>query len=99
MSIRPARFPTGAATTWESENTVKKIAILLALLASPAHAQQAPAPTAEQVRDEANGLIAAVRQQRDQANDQLAQAMAQNAKLTRDLKASDEALDAKDDDR
>ena len=47
--------------------------------------------------------IAAVRQQRDQANDQLAQAMAQNAKLTRDLdkaksdlKASDEALDAKD---
>lgn len=85
---------------------MKKIAILLALLASPALAQQAPTPTAEQVRDEANGLIAAVRQQRDQANDQLAQAMAQNVKLTRDLdkakadlKASDEALDAKDDDR
>ena len=79
-------------------------ALILVVLAAPALAQQAPTPTAEQVRDEANGLIAAVRQQRDQANDQLAQAMAQNAKLTRDLdkakadlKAADEALDAKDD--
>ena len=83
---------------------MKRLAFRFILLAFPALAQQAPTPTAEQVRDEANGLIAAVRQQRDQANDQLAQAMAQNAKLTRDLdkakadlKASDEALGAKDD--
>ena len=82
---------------------MKHLTILALLIATPALAQ---APTADQVRDEANGIIAAVRQQRDQANDQLAQAMAQNAKLTRDLdkakadlKASDEALDAKDDDR
>ena len=45
-----------------------------------------------------------MRQQRDQANDQLAQAMAQNAKLAKDLDAAkkalktpDKATDAKDD--
>ena len=80
---------------------MKHLTILALLIATPALAQ---APTADQVRDEANGLISAVRSERDSNADQLAQAMAQNAKLTRDLdkakadlKAADEALDAKDD--
>lgn len=105
---------------------MKKIAILLALLAlivSPALAEpdlvdspmtqsmRPPASSVDQIRDEANGLIFAVRSERDANADQLAQTMAQNARLTRDLdkakadldkakadlKASDEALDAKDD--
>ena len=72
---------------------MKHLTILALLIATPALAQ---APTADQVRDEANGIIVALRSQRDDNADRLAQAMAQNAKLTRDLKASDEALDAKD---
>lgn len=79
---------------------MKHLTILALLIATPALAQ---APTADQVRDEANGIIAALRSQRDDNADKLAQAMAQNAKLTRDLdkakadlKAADEALDAKD---
>ena len=82
---------------------MKHLTILALLIATPALAQ---APTADQVRDEANGIIAALRSQRDDNADKLAQAMAQNAKLTRDLdkaksdlKASDEAQDAKDDEQ
>ena len=73
----------------------RSITIAALLLSAPAFAQT-PAPPVDQIRDEANGIISALRQQRDQANDQLAQAIAANAKLQRDLKASDEALDAKD---
>ena len=73
---------------------MKRLAFLALLIATPALAQTPP--TADQVREEANGIIAALRTQRDNANDALAQAMAANAKLQRDLKASDEALDAKD---
>ena len=79
---------------------MKHLTILALLIATPALAQ---APTADQVRDEANGIIVALRSQRDDNADKLAQAMAQNAKLTRDLdkaksdlEAADEALDAKD---
>ena len=72
---------------------MKHLTILALLIATPALAQ---APTADQVRDEANGIIAALRSQRDDNADKLAQAIAANAKLQRDLKASDEALDAKD---
>ena len=54
-------------------------------------------PTAEQI-EYANGIISALRQQRDDANDRLAQAMAANAKLTRDLDAAKKAAEPKKDD-
>ena len=67
---------------------VKRLPILAFLLALPAFAQNAPPPTADQVREEANALISAVRQQRDAANDSLAIASAQIAKLTKELDAA-----------
>jgi hypothetical protein len=44
--------------------------------------------TIDQVREDANGIIAALRQQRDAANDGLAQAMAQIAKLQKQVEAA-----------
>lgn len=70
---------------------MKRLALLSLLLATPAFAQ---APTADQVRDEANGIIAALRQQRDANADQLAQAMAANAKLAKELDATKKAAPA-----
>ncbi len=69
---------------------------LALLLAAPALAQgvtndlvnRPQPPTADQVRDEANALITAVRQQRDANADQLAQAMAQIAKLQKQIDAA-----------
>ena len=66
---------------------MRRFAFAILLLAAPAFAQEAP-QTVDQVREDANGIIAAVRQQRDAANDALAQAMAQIAKLTRQIEAS-----------
>ena len=66
---------------------MRRFAFAILLLAAPAFAQEAP-QTVDQVREDANGIIAAVRQQRDAANDALAQAMAQIAKLTRQIEAT-----------
>ena len=67
----------------------------------PAHPEQSMTgqaqPTVEQVQEQANGIISALRQQRDNANDQLAQAMAVNAKLTKDLEAAKKAAEPKKD--
>ena len=56
------------------------------------HAQEAPAPTVESVRAEANGLISAVQSQRNACMDQsaqtLASAKAQIDKLTKELEAA-----------
>ena len=88
---------------------MKRLAIITAMiLATPALAQQsgyvqagngdpAKGPTVEQVQEQANGIIVALRQQRDNANDQLAQAMAANAKLTKDLDAAKKAAEPKKD--
>lgn len=47
---------------------------------------QPPQPSeVDKIREEANGIIAAVRQQRDAANDQLAQAAVQITKLQKEL--------------
>lgn len=67
---------------------MKQIILALALLATPAFAQQ-PAPTVEQVTKQAQGLINALRSQRDAALDQLAQAQAQIAELSEKLKAAE----------
>ncbi len=48
---------------------------------------QTSAPSADEVRAEANALITAVRQQRDQNADALAQAAAQIIKLMREIEA------------
>ena len=77
---------------------MKKLALAFLLFATPALAQT-PAPTADQVREEANSLITAVRQQRDANADQLAQAMAQITKLTKDLDAAKKAAEPKKDDK
>ena len=77
---------------------MKKLSLAFLLFVSPAMAQT-PAPTADQVREEANSLITAVRQQRDANADQLAQAMAQIAKLTKDLDAAKKAAEPKKDDK
>jgi hypothetical protein len=55
-------------------------------------------PTVEQVQEQASGIISALRAQRDDANDRLAQAVAANAKLTRDLDAAKKAAEPKKDD-
>lgn len=67
---------------------MRKIVLILAALASSPGAAQQAEPTAEQVRADANRLISALVQQRNSANDLLAQAMAQVAKLTSDLEAA-----------
>ena len=67
---------------------VKRTVLVLPRLATPALAQQ-PAPTVEQVTKQAQGLIAAVRSQRDAALDQPAQAQAQIAELSERLKAAE----------
>ena len=68
---------------------VKRLAIILALAATSALAQEAPAPTVESVRAEANGLISAVQSPRNACMDQsaqtLASAKAQIDKLTKEL--------------
>ena len=76
-------------------NSMKRLAIITAMiLATPAFAET---PTVEQVQEQANGIIVALRQQRDDANDRLAQAMAANAKLTKDLEAAKKAAEPKKD--
>ena len=69
---------------------MKRLAFAAILLVTPALAQEAmpPAQTADQVREDANGIIVALRQQRDAANDNLAQAMAQIVKLNKQIEAS-----------
>lgn len=67
---------------------MKRLVLTLALLSTPALAQQ-PAPTVEQVTKQAQGLINALRSQRDAALDQLAQAQAQIAELSEKLKAAE----------
>lgn len=70
---------------------MKRLIIALALLATPAFAQQ-PAPTVEQVQEQAQALISAVQAQRNACQDQsaqtLASAQAQIAKLTKELEAA-----------
>lgn len=61
------------------------LALVLALSLGPAMAQE---PTVADITAEANGLISVLKQQRDTANDQLAQALAQIGKLTRELEAA-----------
>jgi hypothetical protein len=74
---------------------MKRLAIITAMiLATPAFAET---PTVEQVQEQANGIIVALRQQRDANADQLAQAMAQVAKLTKDLDAAKKAAEPKKD--
>ena len=68
-----------------------RLAVFAALLTAPAFAQTPP--TVEQVREDANALIAAVRQQRDINADQLAQAMAQIAKLQKELDAAKKVVE------
>lgn len=72
---------------------MRRFAFAILLLAAPAFAQEAP-QTVEQVREDANGIIAAVRQQRDAANDSLAQAMAQIAKLNKQIEAAKKVVTA-----
>lgn len=67
---------------------MKRLVLTLALLSTPALAQQ-PSPTVEQVTKQAQGLINALRSQRDAALDQLAQAQAQIAELSEKLKAAE----------
>lgn len=67
---------------------MKRITLTLALLSSPALAQQ-PAPTVEQVQEQANGLITALQSQRNACMDQSAQTIAnaqsQIAKLQKEI--------------
>ena len=63
------------------------ILALALLITTPAFAQT-PAPSSDQIREDANALISAVHQQRDANADQLAQAMAQIAKLQKALDAT-----------
>ena len=72
---------------------MKRLAFAAILLVTPVLAQEAtpPAQTADQVREDANGIIVALRQQRDAANDNLAQAMAQIAKINKQIEASKKA--------
>ena len=76
---------------------MKKSLILALLFTTPALAQEAAKPSVEQVQEQANGIIVALRQQRDANADQLAQAMAQVAKLTKDLDAAKKAAEPKKD--
>lgn len=79
---------------------MKRLAIITAMiLATPALAQEAAKPSVEQVQEQANGIIAAVRQERDELADRLAQAMAANAKLSKDLDAARKAAEPKKDEK
>jgi hypothetical protein len=69
---------------------MRKIALALSLLTSPAFGEPAaepPKPTVEDVTAQANALISAVRNQRDACYDQSAQLAAQIEKLTKELAA------------
>jgi hypothetical protein len=69
---------------------MKQLVLLVALLAvSPSMAADAPKPQSIQdVTEQANDIIAAVRAQRDANADALAQAQAMVAKLQREAQAS-----------
>lgn len=70
---------------------MKRIAFITYLIAGPAFAQS-PAPTVEQVQEQAQALISAVQAQRNACQDQsaqtLASAQAQIAKLTKELESA-----------
>jgi hypothetical protein len=70
------------------------LSILAALLVGPALAEDAHAPTVEDIVTTANDTIAAVRQQRDSALDQAVQLRTQMVKTERDLAKARQEIEA-----
>lgn len=63
-------------------------AAVATLCITNAVAQEPMKPSVEQITEQANGLISALRNQRDNAMDQLAQTQAQLARLAKELEAA-----------
>ena len=68
--------------------------ILAALLVVPALAEDAHAPTVEEITTTANDTIAALQQQRNAAMDQAVQLRAQMVKTERDLAKARQEIEA-----
>jgi hypothetical protein len=96
-TLKHAYTPYGSKQHFIGTCVFAAVIFMLLALTIPFARAQTP-PTVEQVQEQANGIISALRTQRDDANDRLAQAMAANAKLTRDLDAAKKAAEPKKDD-